>query len=854
MAKFYQAKDIYYWIKVILLFPHFWFIEGTIFFLRLFRNVTIYAEQAAAFTLNIRFFFVPLFGDYSLLGRVMGIIFRTLRIGFGLIFIPFVSSIVLFLFFFWLLIPFYLLTQVRSGYLLLLVLWVSYFFDKLDRPFSEIAGPYRAGVDFYDVSSPQTRKILVSAKNAEDIFELLVKKVGISDFLTRWGYLPNFPREKLGKLSADGVYKTAYDEAYHMGSRFLWPEHIFTALTKIIKYHHEEAHEILNWQRRMRTWTRPPLIWSKHYEPGPLGGVNRGWTGRVTPTLDLYSVDLTLLAAKGRLPLALGREKTIAQAIRILGRKGKANVLLAGPAGVGKSSLVSGVARQIFLGTQEKALFGKRVVSLDIGALVAGAQTQGELAERLKRILGEIEGSGGIILFIDQAHNLVAAGGGEVEASLVLNTLRPHLQTGKIQLIGATTWSDYRKYLAPNEAFSRLFEVVEVPEADEGQTIQILEYNAISFEKEYKVMITFPALKSAYEMSKRFIYERVLPDKAIGLLEEAVILRNSQKGKIVDENAIAEIVETKTHMPITQITKEQAKTLLGLEEKIHERLIDQEEAVSAVSNALRRARAGLGEKEKPIAAFLFVGPTGVGKTELAKTLAFLYYTVESAMLRLDMSEFQEQRSVYRLIGSPPGMGVMEPGQLTEAVRKRPFSLVLLDEFEKMHPQILTLFLQVFDDGRLTDSRGNTVDFTNTILIATSNAGTPLIQRELEAGKTIEEIEPLLLEELKKYFAPELLNRFDGIIVFKPLTSSDVKKIVSLKLKSLVKDLARKEIKVSFTDGFVGELAREGFSPQWGARPLVRLIQDKVEAKLARMILAGNLQANQEIILDESFLR
>jgi ATP-dependent Clp protease ATP-binding subunit ClpC len=724
---------------------------------------------------------------------------------------------------------------------------------RLAKPHYLIKEPYHEGVSVLSYCDDGARGVINSSGNSLGLLKKLLGDRELSDFLTRLE-LGDLKEEKLSDLDLKEIYKTAYEMAYELGSEAVRVSHLFTALLKVGGIRYDEAYQVLLWEKRRFDWTRTPFIWERDYKPGPIGGVNRGWTGRVTPALDACSTDLTVEASKGNLRMMLGKERPFAEVSRILSRARKSNALLVGPPGSGKSSLVGGIAQAVIRGAEEKAFQGRRVINLDTGALIAGARGQGELGERLQWVIGEIEGSGGIILFIDEIHNVVVAGG-DVETAFVFNSLRPHLSTGKLQLIGATSWENYRRYIAPNEAFAQVFELVEVPEATKEESVEVLEYESIWLENEHKgVKISFPAIKTAVEMSARLIYEQVLPDKALDLLEEAVLEKVNAGGGLVNEEDIAKLVAEKTHLPVTKITEKEAEELLNLEEKIHQELIDQEEAVVAVSDALRRARAGLREREKPIATFLFVGPTGVGKTELSKILAKVYFGSRESMVRIDMSEFAEAKNVYRLVGSPPGSEREEPGQLTEALRQRPFSLVLLDEFEKTHPKVATLFLQVFDDGRLTDGKGKTVDFTNAIIITTSNAGTKFIQDQLTAGRSIEEFRKEFVEELRKAFPPELLNRFDGIMIFKPLEKEHIKKIVELKLKAVEKDLADREIKLRATEEFIGRLAELGYAPEWGARPLTRIIQDRVQAVLAKKILAEEIKEGQTVTLDLDFLQ
>lgn len=847
------AQETTFWLKSFFYLPYFWYVEGSATFLRTLYRLLIYLDQAFALTIMARFFFVPLFGDYTLLGRCLAIPFRLGRIVVGVVAVVVGELSLLALFALWLIFPFALLLRYPElGLLAIGVAWILAFVTRLGKFHLQITEPFRDGLFILDYCEESARDVIKAAKDPIDLFQRLTKSGALVDFLTRLGP-GEISVEKFANLNLQEIYRTAYELAREIGSKAIGACHLFTTLLKLGGTRYEDAYQVLLWENQQREWTRVPFIWDPEYEVGPIGGVNRGWTGRVTPTLDAFSTDLTLEAAKGHLKLMLGKERPFAEAARVLARARKSNALLVGPPGSGKNSLVEGIAQAVIRGAEEESFRGRRVIELDVGALIAGARSQGELGERLQRIIREIESSRGIILFIDEIHNLVVAGG-DVETAFIFNSLRPHLQTGKFQLIGATSWESYRKYVSPNEAFAQVFELVEVPAATREESIEILEYQSLELEQiNKKVRISLPAIRTAVEMSDRLIYERVLPDKALNILEEAVLEKQNTGGGVVGEEDIAKIIAAKTHLPVTKITQREAKELLALEEKIHKGLINQEEAVKAVSDALRRARAGLREEEKPIASFLFVGPTGVGKTELSKILAEVYFGSRESMVRTDMSEFADVKNIYRLIGSPPGSETEEPGQLTEAIRQRPFSLVLLDEFEKAHPQISNLFLQVFDDGRLTDGRGETVDFTNTIIIATSNAGTKFIQDQLIAGRAIEEFKTEFLEELRKIFPPELLNRFDGVMTFKPLKPEHIRKIVELKIKGVEKDLAEREIKLLATPEFIDRIAQLGYAPEWGARPLTRVIQDRVQAVLAKKLLAGEIKPGQTATLDLKFL-
>lgn len=617
----------------------------------------------------------------------------------------------------------------------------------------------------------------------------------------------------------------------------------------------EERQAVLAWLEKRWAWEHPPFLWEDRYLLGPMGGVNRAWTGRVTPSLDAYSLDLTKEAQRGRLPPRLGKEKPLSALVMALEKESNNNVLLVGPAGCGKTTLIFGLAQEIVRGTYSPALSSKRLVSLEIGALVAGTKSGGELQERLQRVLRDIESSKNVLLFIDEVHNAIAAGGG-VDTSLIFSALEPHLSAGRLQMIGATNWENYRRYIEPNEAFARLFNVVKMEEASLAETLQILEYLSQSLERKYRLFISYPALRQAIELSIRFVYERALPDKAISLLEETVVYASRYKkvGELVVAGDVAKLITEKTHIPLTAVGKEEAAQLLQLEEKMHARLIGQDEAIKAIADAIRRARVGLRDPKRPIASLLFVGPTGVGKTEASKTLAEVFFGSEETLLAFDMSEYQREDSVNRLIGAPPGPGQAAPlGLLTEKVRQNPFSLVLFDEVDKANDRVLDLFLQILEEGRLTDAAGHTVNFANIILIFTSNAGTDLIYQYLREGKSLADLNKDLFGFLQSNFRVELLNRFDGVIVFSPLTLPQVSQIVRLKLNKVVKMMAEKEIRVTYDDELVKALSRLGFDPALGARPLRRLLQDKIESFLAKKLLAGEIRKGQTLSLGQEVL-
>jgi ATP-dependent Clp protease ATP-binding subunit ClpC len=500
-----------------------------------------------------------------------------------------------------------------------------------------------------------------------------------------------------------------------------------------------------------------------------------------------------------------------------------------------------------------KVLQDKRLVGLDTGAMIAGAKMQGEIENRMLTAIREASQAGNVVLFIDDIANLVGAGstGGAQDAAGILANA---LSQGVIQVIGVATTPDFNMYLKNNDSFMRRFQVVKVQEMDDDAAIQVLEARSGGIEYRHKVFFSYDAIDSAVKLSRQYIHDRYLPSKALDIIEEAAVYTRETKGEnaTVTRDEIATVLSEKTNVKVTRVTAEEESLLMNLESKIHERVIGQDEAVNMVAESLRRARAELRDINRPIANFLFVGPTGVGKTELAKTVADVYFGSEAKIIRLDMSEYQDMNSISRLIGAAPGYrGASAGGYLTEAVRSAPFSLLLLDELEKAHPNILDIFLQVMDDGRLTDGAGRTIDFTNLILIATSNAGTAEIQEGMRMGLTIEQITKQLNNEiLKRSFKPEFLNRFDGVIVFKPLDFDQVIDIAGLELLKVADQLAKKGITLKADAEAVIELAREGFNPEMGARPLRRVIQERVDSSLAKSMLSGKIGRRDIVILEK----
>ncbi len=734
---------------------------------------------------------------------------------------------------------------------------------------------------------------------------------------------------------AKRVLELSLEEARQLGHNYIGTEHLLLGL---IREGEGVAARVLENLSVDLSKIRTQVIRMLGETAEVGSGTNSSKGNLKTATLDEFGTNLTKLASESKLDPVVGRHAEIDRVVQILGRRTKNNPVLIGEPGVGKTAIAEGLAQRIQMGDIPDILEDKRVLTLDIGLLVAGTKYRGEFEERLKKIMEEIKSAGNVILVIDEVHTLIGAGAAEgaIDAA---NILKPALARGELQCIGATTLDEYRKHIERDAALERRFQPVMVGEPSIEDTIEILKGLRERYEQHHRLKITDDALEAAANLGDRYISDRFLPDKAIDLIDEAGSrvrlinsklppeakqidkeLRQIQKKKeesvrdqnfdqagqlrekeielsskikevlenkkestvdnepnidpnsvenkskllqtpLVSEEDVAHIVASWTGVPVQKLTETESVKLLNMEETLHQRLIGQDEAVKAVSRAIRRARVGLKNPNRPIASFIFSGPTGVGKTELTKSLASYFFGSEEAMIRLDMSEFMERHTVSKLIGSPPGyVGFNEGGQLTEAVRRRPYTVVLFDEVEKAHPDVFNLLLQLLEDGRLTDSKGRTVDFKNTLLIMTSNIGSKVIEKgggglgfEF-SGDSVEDsqynrIKSLVNEELKQYFRPEFLNRLDEIIVFRQLTKNEVKQIAEIMLQEVFVRLQDKGIKLNVTDAFKERLVEEGYNPSYGARPLRRAVMRLLEDSLAEEVLSGRIKDGDNALVD-----
>lgn len=809
--------------------------------------------------LMLRMIFTPLFHDASIVGRILSFFFRLFRVVIGTFGFLGASIMVLFVAVIWFSAPISLLLLVLNVLPIApyedIFIIVNVTFITLGLAIFIFKELHRGIKKLWQVNSVKDIWKATKLKPKDVTWDKLLKTFELKMFL---GYMELTPENFGGAQMefTDEMLERAFElgkkaGAVHLTESYFWVamlEKVPGVSNKLMKANLklEDFAGALGFMEATRNRWRKIYIWDEDFGVHHLSGVNRGWVSAPTPALDAISVDLTRDVYRAGVPEFVGRQSVVSEVITVLSQEKNSNVLLVGEPGTGKSALVNFLAKVIVRGDAPPALATKRLVKLEAARLLSSVRTEGELAEKVNAAFEEVEFIEDVIIFIDEIHEL---GIGDAGSSFNLySLLLPYLESDRFQFISTTEQENYAKIIEKNGSFARLFHKIELPSATVPETVEVITNRAVEKAKFNKIQTTYVAILYLVEKAQELIHNRVLPDSALAIFEECLVECQQAGGRIVTIGIVKDVLSRVVNVPVAELEAASKELLLNLEDEIHKRMIDQEEAVHKVADTLRRASAQIRDKGRPIGSFLFVGPTGVGKTELAKTLAEIYFKNKDSFVRFDMSEYQSVESINRLIGT-----INYPGELTEAVKNRPYCLILLDEFEKAEAKILNLFLQVLDDGRLTDASGRLTDFTNTIIIATSNAGSLVIANNLKEGKKLDEFKNEVQDELLKVFKPELVNRFDEVVMFKTLSAEDLKKIVVIKLKGLQEMLKKEGYLIEFRDEVIEKLAEVGFDAMLGARPLRRVIQDTIEAKLSRMILEGSIPKGEVIYVEGRFL-
>ncbi len=868
-------------------FPQWWFLAQSKWWWLVASRTLLIALDRTALLSQLKALFAPYHNDRTAVGRFMGFVLRLILVAVGGVVVVVVGLVLVVGYGLWLAWPFSFFIGIRAGgwevlWGLCLTLaafcayWLGYVLQPkrtlqqlMDEAEEGLPPALPTGIELREYASGRARKILrglppsfstglLTRSLADDPEVLkLFKRMELTDeqLVSR---ISQQSAKQSQVVALDDLADAAIKQALHHRHQYISTPDLFLGLVTVsplvaqiladLGVRLEELSQAVEWieteNRHRGGWQ-----WWRDENFRRQSGVDQGWTSGWTPTMKQFSYDITAQVASGQVPYIIGREQEIGQVVQILERATKNNALLIGEPGIGKSSIVDGIAQAILQSTISPALAESRVIQLDLARLLSAAKSPTDIGTLLNKSLSELT-AGKTILFIDAIENLVRQDGiGTIDVKAILT---PYIESGALRIIGSTTVAAYHRHIEPEASFAQHFQSVAIEEPTPELAAEILQEFTPAFEKKQGVQITMPAIQAAVELSTRYIHDRVLPEKAIDLIDEVAAYVAQRKKSTATAEDVAEVVSQKTGIPVASVSEDEATKLMNLEQLLHQRIVGQDEAVNSVADALRRSRAGLRDDKRPMAVFLFVGPTGSGKTALAKTIAQSYFGSEEAMIRLDMSEYQAPDSVNKLIGPPPGqVGYEEGGYLTTAVHNNPYTVILLDELEKAHPHIADIFLQVFDDGRLTDSIGRTSNFNSTIIIATSNAGSRSIQSAIQQGYTADQITPAVKELLsQKFFRPEFLNRFDDIVVFKPLQLTETIQVVKLMFDEIAQTIAQKNITLTISEGLVKKIAESGYDPVYGARPLRHLIQDKVENMLAKRMLSGEIKPGSTVELNE----